>query len=827
MIRHWLATLAISSFLMPAMVCSAEDLTVTVDIPAQPLRFALNQLAQQANIEVVFYTDLGRDIVAKPLEGKLTPEAALQQLLEGSGLSYEFIAERTVAILKPKKVTDSQESSEEAGSDDGLAEVVVSAQRREETLQSVPIAATAFSGNDLATSKIEDVGDYFDRTPNVNFTDNGGQRQARTISMRGITSLAGVSTTFGFYVDDFNIASTTVNPSLHDVQRVEVLRGPQPTYFGRNAIGGAVNIVTNKPAPNFYSKVGVGYARFNTYNIDGVVNVPVSDKFFLRASASWEESDGVVRNVNPVGGRSAHEYLNARLGARWLLTDLLTLDVTYDHVDERQDIREEVPTGIPDPSLLGVYYTEPDLTGTGAWPQNQNKVNLDRPDRSNEDIDIVNAKLAYESDSVTITSITGFIRRVRAQDSDLDFSRFDVVSADEPYHYRDISQEVRIQSAGDRKLSWSTGATYAKFNGDLDQDVFAGTDFLGGLFAGLNISDYHKRDNTKAWSAFAELGYKLTDKLSLTAGGRYTDEESESLIDFISFFDDVSVPLTTTRTKDFSPRVAASYEFSEGITGYATAAKGFKAGGVQPSTLLAPTYDKETLWNYEVGLKGFVLDKRLRFSLAVYDMQWKDLQVSARRDVVDPDTGQIDFLFATSNAAEASSKGVELELTAVPWRRGEVSVAAGYNDAKFNDFRGAVVADAPAVLVSPEGTVDLSGKPIPLSTKRNLSASVQQKFTVRNDMDGYVRGEYLYRSSYYADTTDLISTNPYYAQIPGRSVVNVRTGVDWNGFGISMFAENVFDKEWYTGSFDNFSFSGRLVTPHPRTYGLRVQKEFR
>ena len=211
----------------------------------------------------------------------------------------------------------------------------MTAQRREQNLQEVPVSVTAFTGDALKRSNITEAAQYLSLSPNVSYTEDGQQGGSRGISiaMRGVSNINTDESAFiqsiGIYLDEFSVASTanaTLNPQLQDLERVEVLRGPQGTYFGRNAVGGALNLTTRKPGDELEGDISVGGRTFDDageqFDIGGMINVPVSDTFFLRGVGYYEDSSGMVDNIVPGGGDSGHEYTMLRGAARWLPSDI-------------------------------------------------------------------------------------------------------------------------------------------------------------------------------------------------------------------------------------------------------------------------------------------------------------------------------------------------------------------------------------------------------------------------------------------------------------------------------------------------------------------------
>ncbi|MDE0514488.1 MAG: TonB-dependent receptor plug domain-containing protein, partial [Gammaproteobacteria bacterium] len=281
----------------------------------------------------------------------------------------------------------------------GIEEVVVTAQRREQNLQDVPISISAFSAEAVEAFMFNDVTEYVTRTPNISWKSDGA-RSRRELSIRGVTNFLDVNSTlrpatYAFYVDDFSIVGSSSNPPIMDVERIEVLRGPQATYFGRNATGGGISITSKKPhTDSLAGSVMVDYSNYDTKDIEGIVNVPImKDVLAIRGNIKYNESDGNIKNVNPIGGGNDWEYKYARAAIRFTPTDELTVDVTGTLASETTGMREGVPSGhwsffavrlygrdiahFEDPD--GDGFTQPLHDGIGFWPENRNKVNFDFP----------------------------------------------------------------------------------------------------------------------------------------------------------------------------------------------------------------------------------------------------------------------------------------------------------------------------------------------------------------------------------------------------------------------------------------------------------------
>ena len=313
----------------------------------------------------------------------------------------------------------------QAPAEDGLAEIVVTAQRRVESEQDVPISLTAFTAEDLERADITEAKDYLQMTPNVSFAQDGqtGNRSIR-VSIRGVSNISlgerAVPNSIGYYIDEFNVgtvAAGTINPNLLDIQRVEVLRGPQGTYFGRNATGGALNITTNLPDKDWFAEVSGYGGNYDTWGGHLIVNAPVSDTFFVRGVIGYEGSTGIVKNVNPAGTpHSGYDQTDARLAARWLITPNFTADLSFTYGHDSEGLDADVNSGVLELDTISIEGPDfrPISDGLGFYPQNKSLVNHGTYEWNRNELHAYNLRLTYDFGGFTLKSITGDLRPTTA-----------------------------------------------------------------------------------------------------------------------------------------------------------------------------------------------------------------------------------------------------------------------------------------------------------------------------------------------------------------------------------------------------------------------------
>ncbi len=706
----------------------------------------------------------------------------------------------------------------------GIEEVIVTAQRREQNLQEVPIAISAFTADAIEKAMFSDIGDYVTRTPNASFITNGS-RSRRQVSIRGVTNFLGFvgTSTTGFYVDDFSVAGSTINPPIMDIERIEILRGPQATYFGRNALGGGISVTTRKPTDEFEASLMADVSRFNTFDVEGVLNVPVvEDKFAMRFNVKSATSDGNIENIHPIGGGNDSEYEYVRSSFRFTPSDNLTIDTSFLYATEDVGMREGVPSGVFSnfagnvlfagqfPDRDGDGRSDPFVDTVGFYPENRDRTNFNTPQSVGTSIRNGVIRIDYERNDLLFTSISGIINSDFFLNGDIDGSSRDFFNEFRNLERQSISTEFRVQNTDDSRLRWSVGVLYAEDDGDDWNRTFVGAEEVFGLPNGFLIDreDSATRDNT--WAIFGQVDYDITDRLSVSFGGRYNEETKESNISgFSGGFEQVlSVKDTFS---DFSPRLAFNYVVSDTVNLYATISKGFKSGGVQ----IAPnpdaeTFDPETLWNYEFGVKADLLDQRMRLNAAVFYMDWTDLQVAFQENLID-DNGDFILFGGVNNADSATSIGAEISATAIVADNWLVNVNVGYLDAEFDRF---------TALIDGSNRL-LDGRVIPNSPELTANADVEYGFKYSAAWEGYVRAEWVFRDEIKPNTTSLIYSGfPW--DVPSYDYVNLRIGAESDSMRLVVYAENLFDSNYYTNAYQKAFAGGLFIEPSFRTYGVRA-----
>ena len=786
-----------------------------------------------------------------------------------------------------------------------LEEIVVTAQRREQNLQQVPISITAFSGEQLARSNVRSAADYLNQTPNVSFTEDG-QTGARGvgISVRGVgTMVSGENAfinTIGVYIDEFSVVSVpnqVANPELPDMERIEILRGPQGTYFGRNAVGGALNLVTKRPTDKLEGEIKTGYESYDGDNsgwqVGGMINVPISETVRARVVGRYEDTEGYVDNICHSGASQAdcpgaaennatpngaddsgHQTTFLRLSMDWDVSDRTSVKTTLFYTDEEQGTDENVPSGVLDldsADTFGIGTAED--PGTGFWPDNQNELSHDIDEETNNQSTVAILNVGHQfSDSMTLKWVSGII------DADLD-RRFDndlvggmdALVRNNSYDGKSWSSELRLEIT-EQQYDLVLGALYAKDEQNQDNNVAVssnatatinGVGVLPPFPEGLGLALNSKSFEVESQAIFADLTWHLTDRLDIGIGARYTQDNVQNEYraygirpdgscapgagcNFFGSFINAARPAASGDEDfdDLTPRFMVRYEVSDDLNVYGTVSKGYKAGGSSlgnntnqdGSPAFAVKFDEETLWNYEVGFKSQLMDDRLRLNGSVFYLEWSDLQMEAFRFLT---PGDLSSNFEqTINIEDAEATGAELELQAVITEGLTLSGAIGYLDTEITSDTQAQITGG--------FVVDLEGLELPKAPELSATLAGEYRFPMAIagcDSEGWVRLEFVHRDGQYSDIEGLTNKQtrgpspnsgirrvmpngefPYLS--PDYDVWNLRAGLDMQSWMFSVYAQNLGDEEYYTGTQENFGVSGIRLRPHPRIFGGSVSYRF-
>ncbi len=804
--------------LLPACTAQAAELTQTVQFNIQPqgLDTALLQFSKQSGISVSAPSTSLSGKKSVGVSGELVVEQALKALLEGTGLTYKRMNDHTVAVgIRGEKEAWSDEgargmrlarsetdASHGAGTEGqsstaqgessvtsterptSVEEIVVTAQKRAQRMIDVPISIVALGAEELQKRRITSLDDLALVAPGVSINSNGSY--LRQIFIRGIGNSFGGSNLIGMYLDEAvaTAAFTGIQLDLrtYDLERVEVLRGPQGTLYGEGAEGGIIRFITRDPQLDKFSMRADVAALFTqdgapSQRVEGVINAPLAeDKFGLRIAGTFDHEGGWI-DQPAIDKKDFNDQnlVDVRIKGLWTPTPQLKVKaMALIH-------RNDAPPGNGE-DADGNFTQAFGLTTT--------------PDVK-DDYGLYNVAFSYDFPAVQLLSTTTYLDQdkqlinygsMRPSGAQI-LPLINLLYPEVFFTGQTFAEEVRLTSNGAGPWQWTTGAYY--------QDARSRQVYPFYYFAipgppGSPLPapfTFLANNRSKAWAVFGDASYKLTGRLTLGAGLRYFADDQEDIVNG-----------QTGAFHALNPRVYAQYQLADQINTYVSAAKGFRSGGF--NALNRPQYDPETVWTYELGTKMTVADGRLSSDAAVFYTDYRDYQVVG---VVN--SAGVPFVI-TSNAGKVRIRGVELALTWRPTEQWSFGFNGDYLDSEFVEINAA----APSFAV---------GDPIDKVPKYQFTVSGERHFAW-NGKRGFARLDYNQQDRM---TYRNRRNGPwYFSQSDVINMLNFNLSLQWSeNLSLSVFGQNLLNDRGYTGA---NVFEGLAARARPRTYGLGFGVEF-
>ena len=734
-----------------------------------------------------------------------------------------------------------------AAAEAALEEIVVTAQRRAESLQDVPLAVTAITGDELDALGVDDIKGITERTPGFTMGSfNAGQPQ---LYIRGIgsneDSPAGDQSVIVFIDEIYIGRSAGMDMDLFDLERVEVLRGPQGTLFGKNVVGGAVSVVTSKPGEELDMRFEVSAGDLDLRSVRGLISGPIADNVFGKFSFSSRKRDGYVDNridefpqFFPSGNDGDFEIgdldTNSFRGhLRFTPTDRAEINLTanYSKMNQNGPPRHFIgPTG-------PWFQTEAALLP--GYKGNIHDVLQDDPGHSKTDIWGVTARLDYDFDAFTFTSLSSF-RDVDADIDNLNFGGAEIAAlrlssgaspvilgGSNPYVDRSetFTHEFRFTSNSDGPLEWVAGV-YC-----LEEDAYRNERAPIGVFAAIGggvvlpvvpvVDGGNEMDNTtESFAVFGQATYSFTDKLRLTIGARQTWEEKDATVTSTPNALSASPPFTLNLDDDWSqltPKLTLDYQVTDDVFTYFTYSEGFKSGGFPgggATELIARTgFDQEEAKLYELGTKTEWFDNRMRLNVAAFYTDYTDLQIL---QLLVPDNAppQNPGSLITQNAADAEIQGVEVEFSLVPAENWLIQGSYTYLDTEFADFF------IPSGFRAPGGAppTDRTGNDLRNAPQNAYNILVRYDHTFDNGMGLRLQADYRHKDEVVQDP-DVLEV----AKVPEYDVLDLRASLNFGGghWTVTGWVKNATDEEYFIHNFP-LQASGWATPALPRTWGVTV-----
>jgi iron complex outermembrane receptor protein len=752
----------------------------------------------------------------------------------------------------------------------GIQEVIVTAQKREQNIQETPVAISALSAEMIEDKDIRDISALNNLVPNMRMTTTAGNQNGATIAIRGSVTYnpnLAMEPTVGIYLDGIYMGKNYgAIFDVADLERIEVLRGPQGTLYGKNTVAGAINLITKQPTGEFGGKLRVGVGSYNlrTSKLDldlpGIGTVGEgAGRLSTKIAFSSKRRDGFVKNetllglppanLSALGGSAAVaarpassatlgnvDAISGRFSALWQPAANFDVTYSYDFSDAEQYPQHAQLTSV------GPFFGNVIVPNAGQFTSTgrQSRASIDQSHADDSHVKGHALTLSWDVGDlgwlgdVTVKSLTGYRKLDAKQSLDYDGTPYPLNQAVGDYKYHAWSQELQWVGSTDR-IEYVAGLYYFSEKGDVDNPQFQP------VYGIDHVNIFYGMDN-RTWAAFGQLEWTppvLDDRLKLTLGGRYNQEDKSAYRNQTSYTlaapatPIVVMPAGTDADKtfsNFSPMFIAAYSLTDDINVYAKVARGWKGGGFNTTAATVATFNtpfkNETVTEYEAGVKSQWLDNRLRVNVSVFKDEHEDQQISQFIPGSPPQS-----LF--TNAGKSTVKGVEVELVAAPIDNLEITASYGYLDAKFNQYsdtcNNATSPNCPPGSVV--GQVYDASHIYKVPSAPRDTANVGVAYTLPLPLGELVsRVDWSYVSSYVFYPQPALYKN---TAIDGYDLVDAR--ITWQKIPVaqsgelafSIWGKNLTDKSYLTTGIDwSATYFATNYFGDPRTIGFDISLSF-
>lgn len=700
-----------------------------------------------------------------------------------------------------------------------IEEVIVTANKREESIIKVNTSVTSLSSKKLEDTRTWGLSGLTALVPNYNYQELGVSFQ-QIQSIRGIQVFSenpAVST----YIDDVNNIDILANGfAFTDIERIEILRGPQGTLYGRNAMGGVVNIITKKPTnqTNGFAETSFGNLGLQRYST-GIKTPIIKDKLYFGLNGLYQTQDGFLKN-NISGTSATDTNLNGKsvggeknlygnMFLKWLVNNRFHLTLNLKGQQDKSN-----NSGFMVSQFSDTYaFANPDV------------INLSRIQSHERNILNTSLVAKYKADKFIFTSISA-LQTISFGFKDLDFpgiyhSYYDGKIGELLPPQKVWSQELRINSHSDSKFQYTAGvyAFTQKGYEPTTNTAYELSDAEAAAFS-LPSGTYlinRNRSNNSGLAGFGEMSYQLTNKLKATVGLRYDYEKREATFNGFGdamLFNGVVTDINPNITADgnysaISPKFSVNYSVNELSNIYATYTRGFRAGGINASSLpvgVRQTFDPEYSNNYEIGYKSYLLNKKLSVGASAFLIQWKDLQFY---NLVAP------FTYARENVGNAQSAGIEIEVSALPVKGLQLDGSFGFNPTEYKGFDLKRVNFGTGV----ESTTAIGGNKLSNAPTHTLFLGAQYEYSINQKLKAIVRGEIRNLGKQYTDIQNQIEQ-------PSYTLLNSRIGLTYGKYSLFIWGQNLTNERYLAYGNPDSSFGRQSRMAQPRTFGLTLSAKF-
>jgi iron complex outermembrane receptor protein len=676
-----------------------------------------------------------------------------------------------------------------------LEEVVVTAQKRAQSLQDVPIAISAFTSDDLDRINSATLADLQYSTPNLTVSPNG--RSNASIGIRGVSDFSrnpGYDNRVGVYVDGLFVGrSAAANQATLDLERIEVLRGPQGTLFGKNTVAGAISLTTKAPSNEFYGFVKAEVGNYSRQSVTAMVNAPLTDNLFAKVMINDTQRDGHVKNLFTGGDLNGLDDQSIRLQLRYE-GDSTSATFSVDQ-DERK----------------APFHGREALVNAPAYAPAPYEVRFDEPQRQDIELEGMGLVIDHElSNGMSFSSLTGYRKTDFKNNAEEDYTDSQVITS--PYSRvtsslgevsEQTSQEFRWVSPTNYALDYTFGLYYF----DQTNESNSSAALLGGV---VSVQVPATVDVT-SYAAYIHGNVSISEKLQFTGGVRYTYEEKDvqfDITDTTRLFINASYN-DSFSTDDISPKLGLNYFMTEDTMVYVSYGRGFKSGGWNVdfvSTLEQLAFDDESVNSAEIGIKTTLWDGRARVNLAYYDAQYDDFQV---RQFVETSAGST--VATITNAGEVTTTGIEADIEILLTDTITLWATYGDTDSTFDKFKNGGGAG-----------IDFDGNKLADAPETTYSVALEARVPMASG-EVVAQIDYNYRDDFY--------TNPNNAAIntvQSYDLTNARIGYEpaSGNWSVHAWVKNLSDNDDIIYASRSFLGLPRGTYMEPRMTGLTVKYSF-
>lgn len=725
----------------------------------------------------------------------------------GANASLKFIA--ILAITIGLLSTNNEASAATAGAKP-IEEIVVTARKREENIQDVGLSVSALSQLEIEDTFARDLRDLVYVSPNLVMDDTAqGPGGVAAAYIRGI-GVSEVEKNFdpavGVVIDGVFLGTMSggITRAI-DLESVEVLRGPQGTLFGRNTIGGVINLKRSKPTGELGGKLRASYGTFSTKRVDGLLNFSVAENIAVKLTGTYEDQqEGYFKNVNTGNDDGAIEYQSVGINLLANPTDQLELEYTAQRERTDQDTPPLLNVGQPGQLFCDAFgFCSPGLSTPVSGDRWRTTQALVGPDDASFDADTHIIEVRWDiNETLRLDYIFGSWETEEKVLTDWDAVAPELFHTTRPADYEQTTHELRLTFDNpDAKLRGTAGV----YLWDSEYEIRLRS-FIG--FAVPNVVldlPQTSQQDSDSWALFVEADYDLTEHLTLTLGGRYTSDEKDT--------NQVGVVTASAADEwtEFTPKVGIRYQLNDDAMTYATYSVGYRGGGfngrVDSLENATTPYDQETVDNYEIGIKTEWLDGTLRVNAAAFLMDYEDKQEELQLPSATSGTGQVTLV---TNASTAEITGLEVDVMYNPTANLSLRGNLGWLDAEYNEFQ----------FMGPSGLVDFSHLEIRRAPDVTGSVSATYEWQI-----GEARAWALLGWHYIGEHEVDFANKPELTN-DAQNLINASVNYQTGPLRISAYGHNLTEEDGYGIGFDVAGLWSYASTRAPRTYALEVSYEF-